>query len=138
MVKSLTQSWIKNNSGDIQSKLRELKNLTKVRNKEVNCDINEKITLLEKKQFKEDELSLDDETKTMTRVNLQKSYELRAKMLSQKARVKWQIEGDKKSRFFHNWIKFRWSKSQITRLISNNQWLTQPRQISDAFFNCWT
>ncbi|GJX67804.1 hypothetical protein Tco_0303531 [Tanacetum coccineum] len=47
-------------------------------------------------------------------------------MLRQKARIKWDIEGDENSKFFHSVIKRRNNKSNIRGLMVNGLWCEDP------------
>ncbi|GJW16707.1 transposon TX1 [Tanacetum coccineum] len=50
-------------------------------------------------------------------------------MLRQKARVKWGVEGDEDSKFYHSFIKRRNNKSNIRGLMVNGVWCEDPRMI---------
>lgn len=134
LVKSI--SLERTEAGDMDSlgKPRQIKKLVKSWNKKVNGDISEKITLLEKQQFDQDESGADDGLKFETHERLSELYETRACMLSQKARIKWQIEGDRNTKFFQNYIKARWNKSQILKVYWRDNWCLQHKEISEAFF----
>lgn len=65
---------------DIQGKLGKIKRHVKVWHKEVNTDLNEQITQLEKLQFQKDENGSSDLLKVSTSEKLSKVYQDRAKM----------------------------------------------------------
>ncbi|GJY68782.1 hypothetical protein Tco_0471764 [Tanacetum coccineum] len=50
-------------------------------------------------------------------------------MLLQKARVRWDVEGDENSRFFHSYVKRRNNKSNIRGLMVNGLWCEDPNTI---------
>ncbi|GKB98886.1 putative RNA-directed DNA polymerase, partial [Tanacetum coccineum] len=50
-------------------------------------------------------------------------------MLRQKARIKWDVEGDENSRFFHAYIKRRNNKTNIRGLMVNGLWCEDPKLI---------
>nr|GEV31370.1 putative ribonuclease H protein At1g65750 family [Tanacetum cinerariifolium] len=47
-------------------------------------------------------------------------------MARQKARIKWDVEGDENSRFFHSYIKRRNNKKNIRGLMVNGMWCEDP------------
>ncbi|GJX06282.1 putative ribonuclease H protein [Tanacetum coccineum] len=57
-----------------------------------------------------------------------KENELRS-MLRQKARIKWDVEGDENSRFFHAYFKRRNNKTNIRGLMVNGLWCEDPKLI---------
>ncbi|XP_071695906.1 uncharacterized protein [Rutidosis leptorrhynchoides] len=65
---------------------------------------------------------------------LQKDRE-KAQMLKQKARLKWAIEGDDNTKFFHSSIKRRQNKSKIRGLHINGIWAENPTAIKKEVFN---
>lgn len=57
------------------------------------------------------------------------------KLLSQKAKVKWALEGDENSRFFHGWINRRLKKNEIDGLKVGEWWVESVREVKEAVFN---
>ncbi|GJY99693.1 RNA-directed DNA polymerase, eukaryota [Tanacetum coccineum] len=55
-------------------------------------------------------------------------------MLKQKARVKWDVEGDENSKYFHSIIKRRNNKNNIRGLMANGTWSEGPTKIKDEMF----
>nr|GEU98550.1 RNA-directed DNA polymerase, eukaryota, reverse transcriptase zinc-binding domain protein [Tanacetum cinerariifolium] len=53
----------------------------------------------------------------------------------QKARVKWDIKGDKNSKFFHGLINIKRRTQVINGIMHVGVWITNPIQIKEAFFN---
>lgn len=51
---------------------------------------------------------------------LEKEYE-HTQMLKQKARIKWDIEGDENTRYFHSIIKRRHNQNNIRGLMVNGE-----------------
>nr|GEW76647.1 RNA-directed DNA polymerase, eukaryota, reverse transcriptase zinc-binding domain protein [Tanacetum cinerariifolium] len=55
--------------------------------------------------------------------------------LMQKARVKWEVEGDKNSKFFHGLINSRRKSQSIHGIMHEGVWLSDPKDIKEAFLN---
>ncbi|XP_071728141.1 uncharacterized protein [Rutidosis leptorrhynchoides] len=53
--------------------------------------------------------------------------------LKQKSRVKWDVEGDKNSKFFHSLIKQRQKDQMINGIKINEKWITTPDVIKNTF-----
>lgn len=57
------------------------------------------------------------------------------KDLRQKARLKWSVEGDENTRFFHGWINNRKKKNRINGLSIDGVWVDGPEGINDCIFD---
>nr|GFA95172.1 putative RNA-directed DNA polymerase, eukaryota [Tanacetum cinerariifolium] len=55
--------------------------------------------------------------------------------LMQKARVKWDVEGDENSKFFHGLINSRRKSQLIHGIMHEGVWLSDPKDIKEAFLN---
>nr|GEZ63008.1 RNA-directed DNA polymerase, eukaryota, reverse transcriptase zinc-binding domain protein [Tanacetum cinerariifolium] len=55
--------------------------------------------------------------------------------LMQKARVNWEVEGDKNSMFFHGLINSRRKSQSIHGIMHEGIWLSDPKDIKEAFLN---
>ncbi|GJX63142.1 putative RNA-directed DNA polymerase, eukaryota, reverse transcriptase zinc-binding domain protein [Tanacetum coccineum] len=55
--------------------------------------------------------------------------------LFQKARVKWDIKGDKNSKFFHGLIKQKRRAQMINGIMKEGVWILDPSQIKEEFLN---
>ncbi|KAJ0923638.1 putative RNA-directed DNA polymerase [Helianthus annuus] len=55
----------------------------------------------------------------------------RVNELQQKSRVRWAIEGDENSAFFHGYINSRISRSRLNGLFINGDWCTDPTLIKE-------
>ncbi|GKD05460.1 hypothetical protein Tco_1180434, partial [Tanacetum coccineum] len=50
-------------------------------------------------------------------------------MLRQKARVRWDVEGDENTKFFHSFVKRRNNKNNIRGLLVDGVWCEEPNSI---------
>ncbi|GJV23438.1 putative RNA-directed DNA polymerase, eukaryota, reverse transcriptase zinc-binding domain protein [Tanacetum coccineum] len=50
-------------------------------------------------------------------------------MLKQKARVRWDVEGDENTKFFHSFVKRRNNKNNIRGLLVDGVWCEEPNNI---------
>ncbi|XP_071713312.1 uncharacterized protein [Rutidosis leptorrhynchoides] len=57
---------------------------------------------------------------------------VKAKMLRQKARIRWVLEGDENLEFFHSSIKRKYSKCNIRGLNINGVWNENPSEVKNA------
>ncbi|XP_071709115.1 uncharacterized protein [Rutidosis leptorrhynchoides] len=69
------------------------------------------------------------------RSNWVKKDKVKRNMLKQKARIRWAVEGDENSKFFHSCIKQRNLKNNIRGLHINGVWQEGPEEIKEEAFN---
>ncbi|XP_071740884.1 uncharacterized protein [Rutidosis leptorrhynchoides] len=55
--------------------------------------------------------------------------------IMQKSQVKWDVEGDENSSFFHNLLKRRRSVQMVKGISLNDEWIMDPSAIKHAFLN---
>nr|GEV88907.1 RNA-directed DNA polymerase, eukaryota [Tanacetum cinerariifolium] len=55
--------------------------------------------------------------------------------LFQKARVRWDVEGDENTKFFHGIINSKRNKQMIKGILQEGTWVTDPLDIKAAFLN---
>lgn len=66
---------------------------------------------------------------------LQRLYAARESMIKQKARLKWELEGDSNSKVFHRFLQFRRSHNKIHGIWNNNVYIADPREAKEVFLN---
>ncbi|XP_071687207.1 uncharacterized protein [Rutidosis leptorrhynchoides] len=57
---------------------------------------------------------------------------IKCRMLKQKARVRWMIEGDENSKYFHNSLRRNYNKTNIRGVSVNGAWCVDPVTIKEA------
>ncbi|GKC54737.1 RNA-directed DNA polymerase, eukaryota, partial [Tanacetum coccineum] len=55
--------------------------------------------------------------------------------MAQKAKVKWAIEGDENSRFFHGMLNKKRNQTSIRGIMVDGVWIEQPRDVKREFFS---
>nr|GEX17920.1 RNA-directed DNA polymerase, eukaryota [Tanacetum cinerariifolium] len=55
--------------------------------------------------------------------------------MSQKAKIRWSIEGDENSKYFHGIINSKRSHLSIRGILHNGDWIDDPTRVKDEFFN---
>lgn len=86
----------------------------------------------------DDTLGLDDEDiikRNRLSAEILVYLKQKEKLLSQKAKVKWALEGDVNSKFFHGWINRRLKKNEIDGLKVGDRWVESVREVKEAIFN---
>ncbi|GKB44044.1 RNA-directed DNA polymerase, eukaryota, reverse transcriptase zinc-binding domain protein [Tanacetum coccineum] len=74
-----------------------------------------------------------------TRINIIQEIEkfdnLEAMDSIQKAHIKWDVEGDENSKYFHSLIKQKRRSNSINGIMHEGLWVTDPQQIKESFLN---
>ncbi|GJU75866.1 RNA-directed DNA polymerase, eukaryota, partial [Tanacetum coccineum] len=125
-----------------KKKLQDLKNIirswVKAKRLEVSGSKNEMVSELGEIDKVMDRGEFDDAT-VFRRLELKHKLlnvtEMEAKDRFQKSKVKWAVEGDENSKFFHGIINKRRSQLAIRGIFVDGLWQTEPEMIKDAFFN---
>ncbi|PWA70005.1 RNA-directed DNA polymerase, eukaryota, Reverse transcriptase zinc-binding domain protein [Artemisia annua] len=78
--------------------------------------------LMEERDLEEEEVWVWEECKKgLLQLNLSKS-----KDLQQKSRVRWAMQGDDNTAFFHGMVNGRKTKNTLPGLLVNGEWVTKP------------
>ncbi|XP_074356354.1 uncharacterized protein LOC141696065 [Apium graveolens] len=62
-------------------------------------------------------------------------FKKRYSMLKQKARLLWNLQGDKNTKFFHKVIQNRKCRNRIEKIVLEDKLVSSPEGIKEAFFN---
>nr|GEW53299.1 RNA-directed DNA polymerase, eukaryota [Tanacetum cinerariifolium] len=66
--------------------------------------------------------------------DLQELNNRNAMEISQKAKIRWSIEGDKNSKYFHGIMNKKRSQLAIRRTLANGEWISEPHIVKNEFF----
>ncbi|GJT38145.1 RNA-directed DNA polymerase, eukaryota [Tanacetum coccineum] len=73
--------------------------------------------------------------KRMEVVNsIQRVNKIHATEIAQKAKIKWSVEGDENSRFFHGMLNKKRSQLSIRGIMADGVWIEKPDQVKGDFF----
>ncbi|GJU13565.1 RNA-directed DNA polymerase, eukaryota, reverse transcriptase zinc-binding domain protein [Tanacetum coccineum] len=118
----------------LKDKIRQWNNNKKTMKRNRKAAALEELSVIEKKI---DEGSASP-SNTENRLNLLYELEIIDKFalmdLIQKARVKWDIEGDENTKFFHGLINQKRQNQMINGIMVEGNWITDLSLIKDAFF----
>ncbi|KAK1352859.1 hypothetical protein POM88_052697 [Heracleum sosnowskyi] len=137
-LKALLKVFWDNNkvwSGNLQSLLKKAKEIKKDWSKNFTSDSEKKVKWLE--DFLEVEEQKENPISSIfpLRKDLENLYILRDDILRQKSRLKWSLKGDRNTRFFHQTIRRRNHSNNIKKLWWNEEWLSSPNLIKNAFLD---
>ncbi|GJR49954.1 zinc finger, CCHC-type containing protein [Tanacetum coccineum] len=77
----------------------------------------------------EDFINRRDSTKILDDI-----LSLESKDLAQKAKIKWAIEGDENTNFFHGTLKKKRRQLAINGILKNGEWIEEPGRVNNEFF----
>nr|GEV11267.1 RNA-directed DNA polymerase, eukaryota [Tanacetum cinerariifolium] len=73
--------------------------------------------------------------KRITLLNdLQELNNRNAMKISQKAKIRWSIEGDENSKYFHGIMNKKRSQLAIRGTLANEKWVSEPHRVKNEFF----
>lgn len=122
----------------LKNKLRGLKAVIKQWNK-VRLNGRNRLTITRELAEVDLEISKPNGDDTLVEKRMNLAHELRelqsreSKDLRQKAKVKWAIEGDENSKFFHAIINAKRKGGRITGVKHNGRWIDQPSGVKSCF-----
>lgn len=77
----------------------------------------------------------DVERREVDVMELRRLEQIERDMLKQKSRIRWGIEGDENTKYFHASLKNKFRKSRINGLNCNGAWSENPEYIKSSVFN---
>ncbi|GKB64871.1 RNA-directed DNA polymerase, eukaryota, reverse transcriptase zinc-binding domain protein [Tanacetum coccineum] len=143
LIKSEGDSLDSNNFGfpiKCHKKFRILKAKIRQWNNNKTMERNRKVAALEelsstKKKIDEGSASPSDTENSLNLLHELETINKFALMdLIQKAQVKWDIEGDENTKFFHGLINQKRRNQMINGIMVEGNWITDPSLIKDIFF----
>ncbi|GJR59837.1 RNA-directed DNA polymerase, eukaryota [Tanacetum coccineum] len=119
-LKLQTRLWVRDKKESATTKKAQLKGMLK------DIDI-----LIDEKKVDQELLN-----KRMNVINLIHDLEmLEATEIAQKAKIKWSIEGDENSKFFHGILNKKRNQHAIRGILSEGNWIEDPNSVKNEFFS---
>nr|GEW42984.1 RNA-directed DNA polymerase, eukaryota [Tanacetum cinerariifolium] len=125
----------------LKKKLQALKIAIKAWSKEANKRSNDRKINIKQNLSEVDKLidqgKSNDEIliKTITLLNdIQELNNRNAMEISQKAKIRWSIEGDENSKYFHGIMNKKRSQLAIHGTLSNREWISEPHRVKNEIF----
>lgn len=112
---------------------RTIRKLIKQWSRENKIDITKHISSLEEKLASADKQGTIINIKLQISEELRKAYRDRESMIKKKSRLKWDLEGDNNTKFFHRTVQHRRRKNSIHGVLNNGCWITNPNEVKEIF-----
>ncbi|KAK1389926.1 hypothetical protein POM88_018104 [Heracleum sosnowskyi] len=119
---------------DVLSILRRARTKIKEWSKLGKNNIDIQIKEVESSLEQADNASNQNINKVVLNELLGELYEQKVDMLRQKARVNWQVKGDRNTKFFHQSIQKRRCRNLIRKIFWKQAWISSPTALKEAFF----
>ena len=119
-LKSSIRCWVKDRRSGRSGELNSIKNELSAIDKEVDCGAVSDSSLFRRMELQG---------------KLHEIIQMDAKDSFQKSKVKWAIEGDENSKFFHGIINRKRSHLAIRGVFNKGNWVTNPGMVKEAFYN---
>ncbi|XP_021975318.1 uncharacterized protein LOC110870445 [Helianthus annuus] len=123
-------------------KLKWIKFKLKERVKSVKAEkelvYNEKMAMLENLELQAEERTLSSselENRAECKKFIMEMDRVKVMDMKQRSRVKWAVDGDENTAFFHNILNANQSSSRINGLMTNGIWVTDPPLIKDSIYS---
>nr|GEZ77553.1 RNA-directed DNA polymerase, eukaryota [Tanacetum cinerariifolium] len=125
----------------LKKKLQVLKIANKAWSKEANKRSNDRKINIQQNILEVDKLidqgKNNDEIiikRIMLLNDLQELNNRNAMKISQKVKIRWSIEGDEKSKYFHGIMNKKRSQLGIRGTLANEEWISKPHRVKNEFF----
>ncbi|GJV47243.1 RNA-directed DNA polymerase, eukaryota [Tanacetum coccineum] len=119
-LKIIIRGWVKNRRADRNDELNSIKIELSTIDKDVDSGVVSESTLLRR-------MELQRKLYDLNQLNANDSF--------QKSKVKWAIEGDENSKFFHGMINRKRSHLAIRGVFDKGNWVTDPGVVKQVFCN---
>nr|GEY71683.1 RNA-directed DNA polymerase, eukaryota [Tanacetum cinerariifolium] len=119
-LKIIIRKWVKDKKLQMSGARSSIKNVLGVIDKDLDRGVVSDTNLYRRLELKR---------------QLHDTNQLEARDSLQKSKVKWSIEGDENSRFFHSIINKKRSQLSIRGVFVDDLWITEPGKVKDAFLN---
>ncbi|GKB59215.1 RNA-directed DNA polymerase, eukaryota [Tanacetum coccineum] len=129
---------IKNMAGKLKylkGKIREWIKSSKEKGNNDSVRFKEELRVLDEKIDKKDGSNELVQRRTDLIKDINHLDQIRSMDLAQKSKVKWAIEGDENSRFFHGILNKKHNQMAIRGVMVDGEWIDDPMNVKREFFN---
>ncbi|GJV30474.1 putative RNA-directed DNA polymerase, partial [Tanacetum coccineum] len=119
----------------LKHRLKNWRNNVCSKNDTLIRNLKTKVDILECKAEASALSSLEIEERLSLIKHLEDAEHIKRLDLMQKAKIKWAIEGDENSKYFHGIINNKFARFRINGIYIDGVWVTNPPQVTDSIFN---